>query len=81
MKKLTGKVVCKRIIPKTVSVIQVHEDFYTVTTDNVHLHNRRRCFGCRKKLEMGDRVSVVITDDGNKLLCRSCFETARKEAP
>ena len=80
MKKLTGKVVRKRIIPKTVNVIQVHEDFYAVTEDNAHLHNRRRCFGCRKKFEIGDKVSVIITDDGNKLLCRSCFETASVES-
>lgn len=62
-----------------IEITRVMYDFYETDDDVLLLFPNRPCFGCGRKFELHDMVSVAFTDRGNKLFHTSCLQ-ARMEA-
>ncbi len=77
---ITGKVTKMQSVTQTLEVQHLSKNFYQVMDDKVNkmAHvQRRRCFVCGCKFEIGDWVSVAFIaegKEGNKCLCEACVE-------
>ena len=58
----------------------VHEDFYTVSKETLHIDSRRECWICGGAFRDGDGMTVACTASGNKTLHTRCYR-AQQEAP
>lgn len=68
----------------TYKVIQIGLDFLTFDQSYRRIRSGARykgfqCYACNKKFVDGEKISLAITDKGNKVLCRSCAEQFNKE--
>ena len=62
-------------VSQSLEAHRIIRDFYTVEDDYVNKMSHvkaRRCFVCGCSYEIGDKVSVAITGEGNKTLCSEC---------
>ena len=76
---ITGKVTKRQTITQTLGVHHLERNFYQVEDDRVNRMThvqKRRCFICGCKFEIGDWVSVAFIGgrEGNKCLCETCVE-------
>lgn len=37
------------------------------------------CFNCNKHFDIGDKISLIFTDKGNRTICHDCAECVSKE--
>lgn len=61
----------------TFNILQVGLDMMTFNESYRRIRGGARykgfqCYACNKKFEDGEKISLAITDKGNKTLCRSC---------
>lgn len=77
---ITGKVIKRQAVSKTLEVQHLEKNFYRVQDDKVNrmAHvQKRRCFICGCKFEIGDWVSLAFIEEGregNKCLCETCVD-------
>lgn len=61
----------------TYKITQVAIDFLEFNERFVQLRKNFKyqgfqCFNCRKKFEIGEKISLIFTGKGNKLVCKKC---------
>lgn len=44
-----------------------------------HKYKGFKCFICNKSFEMGEKISLIITNKGNKTVCNYCAEKIKSE--
>ena len=68
----------------TYKVLQVGVDFLEFTERYKEIRQNRKyhgfqCFICHKKFGIGEKMSLLFTNKGNKMACRDCGMKAREE--
>ena len=79
MTTITGKVIKRQAVMQTLEVQHLKKNFYQVKDDKVNrmAHvQKRRCFICGCRFEIGDWVSLAFIEggEGNKCLCETCVD-------
>ena len=55
--------------------VKFHHELYTVSKSTLRAADRnRRCWICGGKFRIGDGMTVVGSDEGNKLMHIKCFK-------
>jgi len=44
-----------------------------------HRYPGFECYACGKHFKDGDKISVIVTDKGNKIVCHNCGVEIQKE--
>jgi len=65
-------------------VTQVAVDFLEFSEEFIRIrkgfkYQGFQCFSCHKKFEMGEKISLFITNKGNKVACQKCGVEAKEQ--
>ncbi|MCM3452775.1 hypothetical protein M3685_02280 [Heyndrickxia oleronia] len=68
----------------TYNIKQIGLDFMVFNEDYRRIRGRAKykgfnCFSCEKNFVDGEKISLAITDKGNKVLCQSCGGNIKKD--
>jgi transcription elongation factor Elf1 len=66
------------------TIKQVAMDFFTFNERFREIRQRSenkgfKCYACNKPFKDGEKISLIFTDRGNKMVCHTCGENFKKE--
>jgi hypothetical protein len=68
----------------TYKIFQVAVDFFTFNERYKQIRQKFSdqgfdCFICKRPFKPGEKIGLVVTNKGNKVVCRKCAEKVSKE--
>lgn len=75
--KKMGRVTFTKTTTKTYNILQVALDFLAFNKSYRRIRGNSRypgfeCYQCRRHFQDGEKISLALTDKGNKVLCHDC---------
>lgn len=68
-----------RSLPEDIVIKSMMRDLFEYLGPIWHNGQWQNCWACQERLKRNERVSVIETDDGNKLFHNRCYDFERQK--